>query len=301
MASSRDIRTKISSIKKTQKITKAMQMVAASNMRKAQDRMQASRPYAEKMFEVISHLAKARPQYRHSYLTVREVKRVGYIVVSTERGLCGALNANLLKETFFALKGWQEKEVAQDICLIGTKAEGYFHRFGGNVVAKAVLGGDEAAVQKIIGAVQVMLKAFNEEKIDELYICYNEFVNTMVQQPKLRKLLPIGSITEETQGNSEWVDKEIKKRYWDYIYEPDSRQLLDRLLGRYIEALVYQGCVENGACEQAARMVSMKNATENAGKLIDELQLMYNKARQAAITNEISEIVSGAQAIDSAS
>jgi F-type H+-transporting ATPase subunit gamma len=288
MSSAREIRTKISSIKSTQKITKAMQMVAASKMRKAQERMQASRPYATKIFNVIQHLATSHPEYQHIYLRVPEtIKRVGFIVVTTDRGLCGGLNTGLLKETFGAMHEWHIKKAEHELCLIGTKGEAFFHRYGGNVVAQAHRGsGKDEEVKDIIGAVKVMLDAFSDNKLDMLYVCYNEFVNTMVQKPKVRQLLPI--VPQEG----------VEKHYWNYIYEPDSKKLLSGLLDRYVEMLVYQGCVENNACEQAARMFSMKSATENAANIIDDLQLVYNKARQATITNEISEIVNGANAIE---
>lgn len=286
MSSAREIRTKISSVKNTQKITKAMQMVAASKMRKAQDQMQASRPYAQKLMQVIHHLSGAHPEYRHIFFDKREEKRVGYIVISTNRGLCGGLNTNVFKATLHELQNCEESGIEPELCLIGAKAESFFGRFPLNVVAKTAFAEDDIGVQSIIGAVKVMIDAFTEKRIDALYVCFNEFVNTMSQKATVEKMLPIAP-----------MDESVGKHHWDYLYEPDARDLLSRFLTRYIETVVYQSCVENFACEQAARMVSMKSATENAGKLIDDLQLVYNKARQATITNEIAEIVNGAQAI----
>lgn len=287
MAGAKEIRTKISSIKSTQKITKAMEMVATSKMRKAQDRMRASRPYAEKMLQVIRHLAKASPEYHHSFLaTEREVKRVGYIVVSSDRGLCGGLNANLFRKLVGEIRGHRDNGVDAMFCTIGNKALGFFRRFGGKVEAQVTHLGDKPHIEDLIGTVKVMLNAFEQGEIDAIHIAYNEFVNTMTQRPTIRQLVPIQAEDDGPTGP-----------IWDYIYEPDARLVLDNLLTRYIESLVYQAVVENGACEQAARRVAMKAATDNAGGLIDELQLVYNKARQAAITQEISEIVSGAAAV----
>ncbi|MGD9409470.1 MAG: F0F1 ATP synthase subunit gamma, partial [Thiohalocapsa sp.] len=286
-AGAKEIRTKISSIKSTQKITKAMEMVATSKMRKAQDRMRASRPYAEKMLQVIRHLAKASPEYHHSFLaTEREVKRVGYIVVSSDRGLCGGLNANLFRKLVSEIRQHRDNGVDAMFCTIGNKALGFFRRFGGKVEAQVTHLGDKPHIEDLIGTVKVMLNAFEQGEIDAIYIAYNEFVNTMTQQPTIRQLVPIQAEEDGPTGP-----------IWDYIYEPDARLVLDNLLTRYIESLVYQAVVENGACEQAARRVAMKAATDNAGGLIDELQLVYNKARQAAITQELSEIVSGAAAV----
>ena len=287
MANAKEIRSKTKSIKSTQKITRAMQMVAASKMRKAQDRMQASRPYAEKIRVVISHVASGRLEYKHPYLIEREPKRVGFIVVSTDRGLCGGLNANLFKMTVQSMRNWHDKELPIDICTIGKKAESFFHRLGGNVISSVSNLGNKPSVLDVIGTVKVMLDMYNEEKLDRVYLVYNEFINTMTQKPKVELILPI-------------VDTDSKQEdhySWDYLYEPDARELLETLLIRYVESLVYQGIVENMACEQAARMVAMKNASDNAGQLIDELQLIYNKARQATITRELSEIVAGAAAV----
>ena len=286
MASGKEIRSKIKSIQSTQKITRAMEMVAASKMRKAQDRMAASRPYAEKMLKVIGHLSHAHPEYRHGYLQERPAKRVGFILVSTDRGLCGGLNANLFKAAISAMMDWDKRGIAIDLCTVGTKAGQFFKRVGGKVVAEVSHLGDAPSVVDLIGTVNVMLDAYNEGRIDRLYLAFNQFVTTMAQTPELKQLLPIAA-----------SDDQRLKHHWDYIYEPEAKEVLDSLLMRYIESLVYQGVVENIACEQAARMVAMKSASDNAGELIDELQLAYNKARQAAITQEISEIVGGAAAV----
>ncbi|AHF02517.1 F0F1 ATP synthase subunit gamma [Marichromatium purpuratum 984] len=289
MAGAKEIRTKIASIKSTQKITSAMEMVAASKMRKAQDRMSASRPYADKMLQVIHHLAQATPEYHHSFMaTERPRKRVGYIVVSSDRGLCGGLNSNLFRRLSAEIKEQQAAGVEPVFCAIGSKALGFFKRFGGKVLAQATHLGDTPHIEDLIGTVKVMLDAFEAGEIDAIYVASNEFVNTMTQRPEIRQLVPIAAAEKP---------EEALPYHWDYIYEPDARTVLDALLTRYIESLVYQGVVENAACEQAARMVAMKAASDNAGNLIDELQLVYNKARQAAITQEISEIVSGAAAV----
>jgi F-type H+-transporting ATPase subunit gamma len=287
MAIGKEIRNQITSIKSTQKITSAMEMVAASKMRKAQERMQATRPYAEKMRQVIGHIAKANAQYKHPFMVEREVKRVGYIVVSTDRGLCGGLNANLFKTLIREMKAWKDSGVEIDLCAIGQKGASFFRSYGGNVVAALTHLGDSPSSEKLIGNVKVMLDAFSEGKIDRLYVVSNEFVNTMTQRPTVEQLLPL----------PESEDEEEIKNQWEYLYEPDARQILDGLLPRFIESQVYQGVVENLACEQAARMIAMKSATDNAGDIIGELQLAYNKARQAAITQEISEIVSGAASV----
>ena len=286
MAGAKEIRTKIKSIKNTQKITRAMEMVSASKMRRAQERMRATRPYAEKMRNVICHLAHAHPEYRPAYLVERPVKRIGFIIISTDRGLCGGLNVNLFKTTIASMKQWRELSVEMDFCTIGGKAGMFFKRLGGNVVARATQLGDAPHITDIIGTVKVMLDAYDTGRIDRLFVVYNEFINTMSQKPRVDQLLPI-----VPNGDMKL------KHHWDYIYEPDAKAVLDGLLMRYIESLVYQGLVENIASEQAARMVAMKSATDNAGNIIDELALAYNKARQAAITREISEIVSGAAAV----
>jgi len=287
MAAGKEIRTKISGIKNTQKITSAMEMVAASKKRKAQDRMDASKPYADKIRAVIGHLANANPEYRHPYLQERDVKRVGYIVVSTDRGLCGGLNVNLFKQVAKDVADWKQKGATVQVCAIGSKGTGYFKSRGYDVVATMTQLGDKPAVSDLIGGVKVMLDDFNAGKIDRLYVVYNEFVNTMVQKPGIEQLLPLKAAEDETS----------RRHTWDYIYEPNAEALLDHLLVRYVESVVYQGVVENLACEQASRMMAMKNATDNAGELIDSLNMEYNKARQAAITQEISEIVSGAASV----
>lgn len=286
MAVGKEIRNQISSIKSTQKITSAMQMVAASKMRKAQERMSLGKPYADKIRSVVSHLANATTEYNHLYLQDREVKRVAYIVISSDRGLCGGLNANLFKKTIKEMKGWRDKGIEVDFCAVGQKAISFFKSYGGNVVAAIGHLGDRPSAHELIGSVKVMLDAYDQGKIDRLFVVYNEFVNTMTQSPSITQLLPLQA-----------ADDASLKHHWDYIYEPEAKDLLDGLLTRYIESQVYQGVVENIACEQAARMIAMKSATDNAGELIDELQLIYNKARQAAITQEISEIVGGAAAV----
>jgi len=286
MAAGKEIRTKISSIRSTQKITSAMEMVAASKMRRAQDRMQVGKPYAARMRSVIGHLANANAEYRHVFMVEREVKRVGFVVVSTDRGLCGGLNINLFKAVIRSMKSWHDQDVEIDLCLVGAKSAAFFRSFGGNIVAATRDIGEEPVLSDLIGSVKTMLDAYTDGRIDRLFLVSNEFVNTMTQTPHVEQLLPL--LAE---------DSSEMKHHWDYIYEPDARDLLDGLLSRYIESQVYQAVVENGACEQAARMLAMKNATENAGELIDGLQLVYNKARQAAITQELSEIVGGAAAI----
>lgn len=286
MAGAKEIRTQISSIKSTQKITSAMQMVAASKMRKAQERMRLGKPYAQRMRNVIGHVANANPEYKHQYMMDREVKRVGYIVVSSDRGLAGGLNVNLFKAVVRSAKEWADKGVDNDLCLIGGKAAGFFKSVGGNVTAAARDIGETPSIADLIGAVKTMLDAFAAGRIDRLYLVGNEFVNTMTQAPTVQQLLPL-------QAD---VDTKLK-HHWDYIYEPDAKELLEGLLTRYVESQVYQAVVENGACEQAARMIAMKSATDNAGELIGGLQLAYNKARQAAITQELAEIVGGAAAV----
>ena len=286
MAGAKEIRTKIKSIKNTQKITKAMEMVAASKMRRAQDRMLASRPYAEKVRSVVAHMATGHPEYKHPYLVAREPRRIGLIVVSTDRGLCGGLNVNMFKTVIAHMKKWNEAGYEVDIVAFGAKASQFFKRIGGNVVAQATHLGDAPAIQGLIGCVKVMLDSYDAGRIDHLYLGYTKFVNTMAQTPRVDQVLPIVPAEDERL-----------KHYWDYLYEPDAKPVMSMLLTRYIESLVYQSVVENIASEQAARMVAMKSATDNAGDLIDELELVYNKARQAAITQEISEIVGGAAAV----
>lgn len=289
MASGKEIRSKIASVKNTQKITRAMEMVAASKMRKAQDRMRASRPYADKIRNVIRHLAQAHQEYQHPYLTSREVKKVGFIIVSSDRGLCGGLNTNLFRTLLRTMREWDEKGVPVELCIIGQKANAFFRRFSGSIVAQATHLGDSPHVKDLIGTVKVMLDNYQEGNIDRLYLAFNEFVNTMTQRPEIEQLLPIDASVGKTD--------EKLGHHWDYLYEPEAKEVLEQVLIRYIESLVYQGVVENIACEQAARMVAMKAASDNAGGFIDDLQLAYNKARQAAITQELSEIVSGAAAL----
>jgi len=286
MAAGKEIRTQIASIKSTQKITSAMELVAASKMRKAQERMNLGRPYAERIREVVSHLAKATSKFRHQYMEEREVKRVGYVIISTDRGLCGGLNINLFKSVIRSTMAWRDQGVEVDLCLIGAKGVSFFRSVGGNVVAAQSHLGEEFSATDLIGSLKVMFDAFGDGRIDRLFLVFNRFVNTMTQEPNIQQLLPLPA---QDQAEREYP--------WDYIYEPDESRLLEGLLTRYIESQVYQGMVENSACEQAARMIAMKSATDNAGELIDNLQLVYNKARQAAITQELSEIVGGAAAV----
>ncbi|MBF0218548.1 MAG: F0F1 ATP synthase subunit gamma [Gammaproteobacteria bacterium] len=287
MASGKEIRTKIKSVQSTRKITSAMEMVAASKMRKAQEMMIASRPYAENIRRVIDHLMFAHHEYRHLFMRSRPVSRVGIIVISTDRGLCGGLNTNIFKTVTTLMKGYRDQSVEVSLCAIGSKGGSFFKRFGGNVVAKKSHLGDKPTVEMLIGTVKVMLDKFYSGEIDKLELVYNRFVNTMSQQPVVDQILPIVASQENKQ----------LRHHWDYIYEPEAKEVLDGLLMRFVESSVYQGVVENNACEQSARMVAMKAATDNAGELIDGLQLAYNKARQAAITQELSEIVGGASAV----
>jgi len=283
----KEIRVKIASFKSTQKITKAMQMVAASKMRKAQDRMRATRPYSERIRRVIGHLRTANPDFRHPFLVEREAKAVGFIIISTDRGLCGGLNVNMFKAVLAAMREWQDRGAPISLCLVGSKAVQFFRRLGNTKTLGTVTHlGDRPHIADLIGTVKVMLDMYREGKLDRVFLVNNEFVNTMSQRPAVRQLLPV--VTE---------DEDKLQKLWDYIYEPSAGELLDGVLMRYIESQVYQGAVETVACEMSARMVAMKSATDNAGKLIDELQLIYNKARQAAITKEISEIVGGAAAV----
>jgi len=288
MAGAKEIRSKIASIKNTQKITRAMEMVAASKMRKTQERMRASKPYASKIYDVVKHIARANSEYRHPFMSTREIKRVGFIVVTSDRGLCGGLNANLLRETLGTMRPLHNEGKEVDLCVIGRKGQAFFKRVGGHVLASVDHLGDTPGVKDLIGVVKVMLDAFYQGEIDALHVVYNEFVNTMTQKPTVKQLLPLPVAEEESQSLG---------HYWDYIYEPDAKELLDGLLERYIELQVYQAVVENIACEQAAKMIAMKSATDNAGDLIKEFQLAYNKARQAAITQELAEIVGGAAAL----
>jgi F-type H+-transporting ATPase subunit gamma len=288
----RAIREQIGSIRNTQKITKAMQLVAASKMRKAQDRMATSRPYATKIRQVIRHVAQSSSEYHHPYLVMRKnVERIGIIVVTSDRGLCGGLNINLFRALIKFMQEHQQKGQIPDLCLIGRKGKLFFKRHGGAILGVTEHMGDKPVVQDLIGVVKVMLDHYDQGKIDAVYIAYNEFVNTMSQKPIIRQLLPLMNVNEE--------EPTAAKARWDYIYEPDSaKELLDKLLVRYIESQVYQAVIENLACFQAAQMVAMDSATKNAGELIKELQTIYNKARQANITQEIAEIVGGAAAIE---
>jgi F-type H+-transporting ATPase subunit gamma len=286
MAVGGDIIPKIKSIGKTQKITSAMQLVAVSKMRKAQDHMLQTRPYAKAILRVIEHIAGSHSEYRHPYLTPREeIKRVGYIVVSTDRGLCGGLNINLFKAALADMQAWHNKNVPADLCVLGKKGESFFQRIGANIVGRKDHLGDHPSINDLIGIIKIMLDKYNEGSIDSLFLVSNEFVNTMTQKPEITRLLPIVMPESEVRP------------YWDYIYEPDARDILDVLLVRHIELQVYQAVIENIACEQAARMIAMQNATENAKQIIKDLKLVYNKARQAAITQEIAEIVAGAAAV----
>ena len=286
MPNTKEIRKQISSISNTQKITSAMEMVASSKMRKTQDRREMGRPYAERMLSVIGHLANSNPEYKPLYMTEREVKGVGVIVIGSDKGLCGGLNINLFRTLLPFLKEMSDQGISQKFCPIGTKARVFFNNFGGDVVATAEKLGDIPSLENLIGAIKVLLDKFEQGEIDKVFLASNRFENTMTQEPQIKQLLPL--LPEDTP--------ELKHR-WDYIYEPDAKELLDGLMQRYIESLVYQAVIENIACEQAAKMVAMKNATENAGTIIDELQLIYNNARQAAITQELSEIVAGAEAL----
>jgi len=286
MAGGKEIRNKIASIENTQKITKAMEMVSASKMLKAQNRMKLGKPYAHRIRSVIGHIANSTPEYRHVYFDSRDIKRLGYIVVSTDRGLCGGLNINLFKTTVASMQEWADKNIEIDICTIGGRAATFFNNFGGNVVAAIRDIGESAEVADVIGAVRIMLEKFDNQEIDQLMIVTNDFINTMTYGPVVNQLLPL--LPSEDEGLS---------HHWDYLYEPDAKELLDGLLLRFIESQVYQAVVENNACEQAARMLAMKNASDNAGDLIEELGLVYNKARQAAITQELSEIAGGAAAV----
>ena len=286
MAGGKEIKTKILSVKNTQKITKAMEMVAASKMRRAQEQMYATRPYAQRIATVVRHVASSHPEYKHPFLIARPAKRAGIIAVSTDRGLCGGLNTNMFKKALNKIGELNDQGVKIEVATFGIKALGFFKRIGAKVVAEVSHVGDSPEIAKIIGPVQVLLDRYLKGEIDEIFLISNEFVNTMTQEAKVTQLVPVVP-SEETE----------LKHHWDYIYEPDSKEVLDMVLERYIESLVYQGVVENVACEMAARMLAMKNATDNAGEMIDDLQLVYNRERQASITQEISEIVGGAAAV----
>jgi F-type H+-transporting ATPase subunit gamma len=288
MAAGKEIRTKIKSVENTRKITRAMEMVAAAKMRKAQERMKQARPYAEKIGRVASHFSQAHPEYRHPFVVSRETtKRVGLILVTTDKGLCGGLNTNALRMAVTKLKGWDEQKIEIDICAIGNKGLGFMQRLGGNIASQVAGMGDTPHMERLIGPVQVMLDAYKEGRIDALYLIYSRFISTMKQEPAFKQLLPLSA--------EEAVEK--AEHHWDYIYEPEARSVVDGLMVRYIEALIYQAVAENMACEQSARMVAMKSASDNAKSVIEELKLVYNKTRQAAITQEISEIVAGAAAV----
>lgn len=286
MASAKELRTQIGSIKNTQKITSAMEMVAASKMRKTQDLMARGRPYSDQIRDVIGHLANAASEYHHKFMLEREVKRVGYIIVTTDKGLCGGLNINLLKTVVKDIKRWDEQDVEADLCLIGNKAAQFFRNFGGNVVAATSNLGETPAMNDLIGSIQVMLRAFEDGTVDKVFIVHNVFVNTMTQRARINQLVPLDSAEDEEL-----------KHHWDYIYEPDAAELMEGLITRFIESQVYQAVVENVACEQAAKMIAMKSATESAGEMVDDLQLIMNTARQSAITQELSEIIGGAAAV----
>jgi len=286
MAGGKEIKTKIASVKNTQKITAAMEMVAASKMRRAQDQMLATRPYAQRIASVVSHVASAHPEYKHPYLIERPVKRVGIVAIATDRGLCGGLNTNMFKKALNHIGELDEKGIEIEVVTFGTKALGFFKRIGAKVVAETSHIGDSPEMSQVIGPVQALLKSYAEGDIDEIYLVGNQFVNTMTQEPTITQLVPVKPSADAELGH-----------HWDYIYEPDSKEVLDSVLDRYIESLVYQGVVENVACEMASRMIAMKSATDNAGEMIDELQLIYNRERQASITQEISEIVGGAAAV----
>jgi F-type H+-transporting ATPase subunit gamma len=292
MANTKEIRTKIKSIQSTRKITSAMEMVAASKMKKVQVRMQASRPYSSKIKLVVQHLVRGKLEYKHKYLLDRKVNNVGFIVVSTDRGLCGGLNANIFKSVLSSIRSFNEKSIKVNVCVIGKKAQAFFNNVEGDIVGSVTNIGDAPSPQDLIGVIKVMLDKYDKNLLDKVYVVYNEFVNTMTQKPIIEQLLPVSSVSSIKN-----VEQHNTTKYWDYIYEPDAEQLLEKLLTRYVESLVYQAVVENIACEQAARMVAMKSATDNASDFIDSLKLQYNKARQAAITQELSEIVAGAAAV----
>jgi len=287
MAIGKEIRTQIGSVKSTQKITNAMQMVATSKMRKAQDRMASSRPFADRMRSVIGHVAESSPEYKHAFMQEREVKRVGYIIVSSDRGLCGGLNSNLFRKVTNDMKQWVDQGAEVSLCTIGTKAQSFFRGLSMKIDGSVNQLGDTPSIDQLVGAVKVMLDAYAAGEIDRLYVSFNTFVNSMTQKPTVSQLLPLPKAEETTE----------RAHNWDYIYEPEAKELLEKLLQRFVESQVYQAVVENNASEQAARMMSMKDATDNAGQFIKELELLYNKARQAAITQELSEIVGGAAAV----
>jgi F-type H+-transporting ATPase subunit gamma len=298
MAGSKEIRNKIKSVQSTRKITKAMEMVAASKMKKAQDRMRAGRPYLERAFDIAMHIARANTEYRHPFLVKRDpVKRIGAIVVTTDKGLCGGLNTNVLRLVTQQFKEWRGNGIEVDFVALGSKGLGFLNRLGANVVSSAVQLGDRPRLDRLVGPVKVLVDQYLEGRIDELYVFYTDFVNTMRQEPRGGRIVPIPERYRALGGGDEVRTTQLAQGAWDYIYEPDARELLDGMMRRYLEAIVYQMVAENMASEQSARMVAMKAASDNAGKIINELQLIYNKTRQAAITKELSEIVGGAAAV----
>ena len=294
MAGSREVRNKIKSVKNTQKITRAMEMVAASKMRKAQDRMKKARPYGEKIRNVAAHMSKANTEYRHPFLIERDtVKRIGIIIVTSDKGLCGGLNTNVLRKAVTQMKGWQSEGEQIEVCCIGNKGLGFMSRIGANITSQVTGLGDTPDIARLIGAVKIVLDGYSQDRFDRVYIFYNRFINTMKQEPVMEQLLPLTD--ERIKGGESDSDK--VKTPWDYIYEPEAKPVIDDIMVRYIEAIVYQAVAENMASEQSARMVAMKAASDNAGNVINELTLIYNKSRQAAITKELSEIVGGAAAV----
>ena len=295
MAGSREIRNKIKSVKNTQKITRAMEMVAASKMRKAQERMKKARPYGEKIRNVAAHMSRANTEYRHPFLIARDtVKRIGVIIVTSDKGLCGGLNTNVLRKVLNQMKIWRAEGEQVEICCIGNKGLGFMSRVGANITSQVVGLGDTPDITKLIGAVKVVLDGYTQDQFDRVYIFYNRFINTMKQEPVMEQLLPL---TDERMQNSGQESSDKPKATWDYIYEPEAKPVIDDIMVRYVEALIYQAVAENMASEQSARMVAMKAASDNAGNVINELTLIYNKSRQAAITKELSEIVGGAAAV----
>ncbi|TXI21468.1 MAG: F0F1 ATP synthase subunit gamma [Nitrosomonas sp.] len=295
MAGSREIRNKIKSVKNTQKITRAMEMVAASKMRKAQERMRKARPYGEKIRNVAAHMSRASTEYKHPFLIERDtVKRVGVIVVTSDKGLCGGLNTNILRRALNEMKRWQAEGEEIEVCCIGNKGLGFMNRIGAKVISHVVSLGDTANIEKLIGAIKIVLDGYTNDRFDRVYVFYNRFVNTMKQEPTMELLLPL---SDDRFGNNKGDEETSPKKLWDYIYEPEAKSVIDDVMIRYVEALIYQAVTENMASEQSARMVAMKAASDNAGNLINELTLIYNKSRQAAITKELSEIVGGAAAV----
>ena len=295
MAGSREIRNKIKSVKNTQKITRAMEMVAASKMRKAQERMKKARPYGDKIRNVAAHMSRAHSEYRHPFLVKRDtVKRIGIIVVTSDKGLCGGLNTNVLRMALAKMKAWETEKEQIEVCCIGNKGLGFMNRFGANIVSHVVGLGDAPNLEKLIGAVKVVLDGYTQDRFDQVFIFYTRFINTMKQEPMMEQLLPL---SDAQLHNGDEENHSNQNNIWDYIYEPDAKTVIDEIMTRYVEAIIYQALTENLASEQSARMVAMKAASDNAGSVIDELTLIYNKTRQAAITKELSEIVGGAAAV----